>query len=55
MRYGLFRPPLDEPLVFINSALRLAERIEEIRQQTDILDIIRTWRFLEETKQIEVD
>jgi protein TonB len=28
---------------------------EEIRQQTDILDIIRTWRFLEETKQIEVD
>jgi len=28
---------------------------EEIRQKTDILDIIRTWRFLEETKQIEVD
>ena len=28
---------------------------EEIRQKTDILDIIRTWRFLEETKEIEVD
>jgi protein TonB len=28
---------------------------EEIRQKTDILDIIRTWRFLEETKKIEVD
>jgi protein TonB len=28
---------------------------EEIRQKTDILDIIRTWRFFEETRQIEVD
>ena len=28
---------------------------EEIRHKTDILDIIRTWRFLEETKEIEVD
>jgi protein TonB len=27
----------------------------EIREKTDILDIIRTWRFLEETKEIEVD
>ena len=27
----------------------------EIREKTDILDIIRTWRFVEETKEMEVD
>lgn len=27
----------------------------DIREKTDILDIIRTWRFVEETKEIEVD